>query len=253
MVEELSNYLKECDIEVVAAEDFTVPATKEDKHSILVLPSYNILEMIEEAVDEEGSLSDYVHKQLEEVHGLSVEDVFRRIVKSRLLYTDIESELKSLEGKNFEGIYQAYSLIWEGDELLNEQLSETETESFLISEKWVQDRLQDDALIVLELPKASGYEAPLWVPMGGYNECPLPVYQSVIVKHWQEAYGIKILAVTEDTWIFQAGSRPQTYEEAIKLAKEHFIFCQYVLDEFPSLGHYADYLMKQDVWHFWWD
>lgn len=253
MVEELSNYLKECDIKVVAAEDFTVPATKVDKHSILVLPSYNILEMIEEAVDEEGSLSDYVHNQLEEVLHLSVEDVFRRIVKSRLLYTDISSELKNLDGKNFEEIYRAYSLIWEGHELLDEQLSETETESFQISEKWVQDRLDDEALIVMELPLASGYEAPLWVPMGGYNECPLPVYQSVIVKHWQEEYGIKILAVTEDTWTFQASSRPQTHQEALKLAQEHFIFCQYVLDEFPSLGHYADYLMKQDVWYFWWD
>ncbi|TKI56771.1 DUF4253 domain-containing protein [Brevibacillus antibioticus] len=253
MVEELSNYLKACDIEVVAAEDFTVPATKVDKHSILVLPSFNILEMIEEAVDEEGSLSDYVHNQLEEVHRLSVEEVFQRIVKSRLLYTDLSSELKNLDGKNFEEIYRAYSLIWEGQELLDEQLSETETESFLISDKWVQDRLEDDALIVLELPQTSGYEAPLWVPMGGYNECPLPVYQSVIVKHWQEVYGIKILAVTEDTWIFQAGSRPQTYQEALKLAQEHFIFCQYVLDEFPSLGHYANYLMKQEVWHFWWD
>ncbi|WP_409177751.1 DUF4253 domain-containing protein [Brevibacillus fortis] len=253
MVEELSNYLKECDIEVVAAEDFSVPATKVDKHSILVLPSYNILEMIEEAVDKEGSLSDYVHKRLEEAHRLSVEEVFRHIAKSRLLYTDISSELKNLDGKNFEEIYQAYSLIWEGQELLDEQLSETETESFQISEEWVQDRLEDEALIVLELPLASGYEAPLWIPMGGYNECPLPVYQSVIVKHWQEAYGIKILAVTEDTWIFQAGSRPQTNQEALKLAQEHFIFCQYVLDEFPSLGHYADYLMKQDVWYFWWD
>lgn len=253
MVEELSNYLKECDIEVVATEDFSVPATKADTHSILVLPSYNILEMIEEAVDEEGSLSAYVHNQLAEVHSLSVEDAFRRIVNSRLLYTDISSELKNLDGKNFEEIYRAYSLIWEGHELIDEQRSETETESFQISEKWVRDRLEDEALIVLELPLASGYEAPLWVPMGGYNECPLPVYQSVIVKHWQKAYGIKILAVTEDTWTFQAGSRPQTYQDALKLAQEHFIFCQYVLDEFPSLGHYADYLMKQDVWYFWWD
>ncbi|MFS0571628.1 DUF4253 domain-containing protein [Brevibacillus sp. 179-C9.3 HS] len=31
------------------------------------------------------------------------------------------------------------------------------------------------------------------------------------------------------------------------------IFCQYLLDDFPTLGHYADYLMKQDVWYFWWD
>lgn len=253
MVEELSGYLTDCEIEVVAVEDLTLPATQADKHSILVLPSWNILEMIEEAVDEEESLSAFVHKQLEEAHRLSVEDVFRRIVQSRLLYTDISSELKNLEGQNFEDIYRAYSLIWEGNELIEEQISETETEARLISKEWVQDRLEEEELVVLSLPLASGNEAPLWIPMGGYNECPLPVYQSVIVGHWQEEYGIKILAVTEDTWIFQASTRPQTHQEALQLAKEHFIFCQYVLDEFPSVGHYADYLMKQDVWYFWWD
>lgn len=93
----------------------------------------------------------------------------------------------------------------------------------------------------------------MWVPMGGYNECPLPVYQSVIFRHFQQQYGANILAVTGDTWVLQASRRPQTAEEALQLAKEHFIFCQYVLEDQPTLGHYADSLLKQDVWYFWWD
>ncbi|WP_338754771.1 DUF4253 domain-containing protein [Bacillus sp. FJAT-52991] len=26
-----------------------------------------------------------------------------------------------------------------------------------------------------------------------------------------------------------------------------------MLEAYPTLGHYADYLMKHDVWYFWWD
>ena len=109
---------------------------------------------------------------------------------------------------------------------------------------------EDEQVILLTLPAEAGYEAPLWVPMGGYNECPLPEHQSVIFKHFQQTYQIKIVAVSEDTWILQAGKRPRTFDEALRLAKEHFIFCQYVMDGFPTLGHYADYLMKHDIWYF---
>lgn len=254
MVEELSQYYTECEMEVVSVENVTLPAKKEGMHSILVLPSDNLAEMLEEASDEAGSLSAYVHQQLAEVHELSVEEVMRQIVASQLEYTDIPSEHRNLEEKDFEDIYQAYALLWEGSELLNEQLCEGEHEPFLLNVSWVQEHMEDtDDLLVLSLPLQAGYEAPLWVPMGGFNECPLPVYQSVMMKHFQEKYEVTILAVTDDTWIVQAGRRPATEEEALRLAKEHFIFCQYILEGYPTLGHYADYLMKHDTWYFWWD
>ncbi|WP_431809319.1 DUF4253 domain-containing protein [Brevibacillus agri] len=115
-------------------------------------------------------------------------------------------------------------------ELIREELAETNPEPFDIDQAWVEQRIEEgDSLVVLNLPQERGYEAPLWVPMGGYNECPLPVYQSVIFRHFQQQYGANILAVTGDTWVLQASRRPQTAEEALQLAKEHFIFCQYVL------------------------
>ncbi|MGG1657997.1 DUF4253 domain-containing protein [Brevibacillus sp. NRS-1366] len=254
MVEELANYLKECDIEVVAVKNLLLPATTEGKHNILVVPGYNLVEMMEEVQDEEDSLSAYVHTQLEEVQRLSVEDAFRKIAESQLVYTDLSPEQKSLEGKDFEDIYRAYALLWEGNELMNEQHCETKTMPFAFHTGWVERKMgEDEELIVLTLPLEAGYEAPLWVPMGGFNECPLPVYQSVIFRHFQESYGVTLLAVSDDTWILQTGRRPQTYEEALTLAKEHFIFCQYVLEDQPTIGHYVDYLMKNDVWYFWWD
>ncbi|MGI2295334.1 DUF4253 domain-containing protein [Paenibacillus sp. GXUN7292] len=255
MMDELIHYLKECEIETVDLDNLTLPAKKDGKHGLLVLPCYNLVEMLEEVFDEEESLTAYVHNQLAKVHSLSAEDAWRKIVESQLYYTDLPADQKNLDGKGFEGIYQAYKLIWEGHELLNEQLCEAETEPFILNYSWIQSKIEDEdkKLIVLALSPESGFEAPLWVPMGGFNECPLPEYQSVIMKHWQENYETRALAVSDDTWVLQAGRKPSTQEEALKLAKEHFMFCQYVLESYPTLGHYADYLLKHDVWYFWWD
>ncbi|WP_145036031.1 DUF4253 domain-containing protein [Paenibacillus sp. Y412MC10] len=253
MVKELANYLSECDIEVLDLDGLTLPVPKEGEHKILIAPGYNLVEMMEEICEEE-SLSEYVNKELEQVQRLSMKDVLGKIVASRLSYTDIALEPEELEGKSFEELYRAYSLLWEGSEMLNEEFGESDTEPFDWNTTWVQGKVEEDEqVILLTLPTEAGYEAPLWVPMGGYNECPLPGYQSVIFKHFQQRYQIKIVAVSEDTWILQAGKRPQTHDEALRLAKEHFIFCQYVMDGFSTLGHYADYLMKHDIWYFWWD
>lgn len=253
MIEELSHYLSECDIEVLDLDSLTLPTMKEGEHKILIVPGYNLVEMMEEICEEE-SLSAYVNKELELVHQLTLKDALVKIVASQLSYTDISLEPEELEGKSFEDLYRTYSLLWEGNEILNEEICESDTEAFDWNTTWVQGKVEEDEqVILLTLPAEAGYEAPLWVPMGGYNECPLPEYQSVIFKHFQQMYMIKILAVSEDTWILQAGRRPQTHDEALKLAREHFIFCQYVLERFPSVGHYADYLMKHDTWYFWWD
>ncbi|MFF2018407.1 DUF4253 domain-containing protein [Paenibacillus sp. NPDC058177] len=262
MIEELVDSFASCDIEVVAVEQLSLPLTQEGKHRILVVPSYNIAEMLEEILEEEEkSLAEVVDRELKEVHSLSIVDTFRRIAESILVDADLPLEQKNLEGKSFEDIYAAYALVWAGHEMLNEKMAvreeeikiETEATSVLTTE-WVREKIEAaDDVIILTLPAGSGYEAPLWVPMGGYNECPLPVYQSAVFKHWQEQYHVTPLAVTQDKWVLQAGTRPLTYEAALRLAKEHFIFCQYVLERFDTLGHYAVYLMGNNEWDFWWD
>lgn len=89
--------------------------------------------------------------------------------------------------------------------------------------------------------------------MGGFNECPLPLYQAVLFKAWKDEYGAVPLLVKEDTWVLRADKLPATDEEALQLAKEHFLFCQYVLETFDTVGEYAAFLKKEPVWHFWWD
>lgn len=254
MIKELAEYLDKCEFEIVPCENALL-AAKEGMHSILVLHSFNILEMIEEEADEFDSLSAFVEHMKAEADGMTLVEAWRSIVKAILEYSSLSAEQKNIEDKNFDGIFGAYALLWEDNPLLEESMAETVTEPFVLDTTWIQRRLEeeDDKLIVLHLPQQSCDEAPLWIPMGGFNECPLPVYQSVIFKHWQEQYNIKLLAVSQDSWIIRAGRCPKTEEEALQLAKEHFTFCYYILERFDTLGQYANYLMKHDLWYFWWD
>ncbi|RKN86389.1 DUF4253 domain-containing protein [Paenibacillus ginsengarvi] len=136
--------------------------------------------------------------------------------------------------------------------MLEEQWSETSYTHPDIDLSWIADR-EEDGLLLLTLPAGESQYAPLIVPMGGFNECPQPLEQAVLFRHWQEEYGMVPLVVTQDTWVVRVSERPATDAAALQLAKEHFLFCQYVLETFDSIGQYASYLRRHDIWMFWWD
>ena len=52
----------------------------------------------------------------------------------------------------------------------------------------------------------------------------------------------------------RVATRPKTREEALALAREHYVYCADVIDQgFPSYSALAAYLMANDWWYFWWD
>ncbi|MFD0716051.1 DUF4253 domain-containing protein [Paenibacillus sp. GCM10027626] len=254
IIAQLSQFLEEQDIEIVPVENVE-SAFRAGEHNVLILHGYNILEMMEEMEEEHDSLSSFVENTLQEAEELPVDEAWKRIVQSALTYASLTPEQKDVEGKDFDDLFGAYALLWENEKLLDLTIIDSAIEPVTLEPSWIQQRLEEEEeqLLVLHLPQQSGYEAALWIPMGGFNECPLPLCQAVIFKHWQEKYNTTPLAVSQDSWVIRTGQRPQTEEEAIQLAKEHFMLCSYVLESFDTLGQYADYLMKHDVWHFWWD
>ncbi|WP_042476819.1 DUF4253 domain-containing protein [Bacillus ndiopicus] len=247
MLEEMLNYLQDCSIKMISSAEWS------EKQGLLVVPSYNLLEMLEDVCEEHMSLSDYVQQQRQELQNLSNDDVWRKIAESNLFH--LEPELRNLNGKGFEEIYKLSSSNTINDSFLDEAYIESTVSSFELDKAWINERneYEEEQVIVMSLPKETAFEAALWMPMGGFNECPLPLYQAAIMKKWQEQYDAKPIAVTQDSWILRAEGSPATFEEALVLAKEHVLFCQYVLEEFSTIGEYADYLMKESVWYFWWD
>ncbi len=252
-MEDILAFLKPYSCTTADIEQLTFPLGGPDgTGQLLILPSDNILEMMEEAEEEEGSLASFVEKQLEQVQSLTKLDALRSIVSAYLTYSELPIEVKQMDGKSFDEVYAAYARVWEGSELVDEQLTRGSYTYPEINIDWIEARMEDGALL-MPMKAEERYHAPLIIPMGGYNECPLPVYQAALFKHWQEEFEAAPLVVTQDTWVVQTGRLPVTDDEALQLAKEHFMFCQYVLESFDSVGQYASYLKNNEIWYFWWD
>lgn len=95
---------------------------------------------------------------------------------------------------------------------------------------------------------------PAYLRWGGWNECPAAEYHVAAMRGWRDRYGAELVGMSDDTINLRVASRPKTREEALALAREHYIYCADVIDQgFPSYSALAAYLMANDWWYFWWD
>lgn len=145
-------------------------------------------------------------------------------------------------------------------EILN--ISPSDIEPFEITEKPAKiigflDVLTDKVLpevMIAKIPTRNPWELPLWIPMGGFNDCPAPEEQAVIFKYWFETYGAVPACVTYDTWELFVSYPPETVEEALKTAKLQCIFdCDIVYQGCGTVANLAKDLIHNPVWYFWWD
>ncbi len=239
----------------VKTSDITYPAPADDAHLLLVIPSENLLEMMEEVAEEHDSFDASVQKSIAASEDLSLADGLRRSISWLLEYNELPAEYQPLEKLSVDKLYAAYRLLQDSEEpldMLDEQMVATERTLPVPDANWAEYR-QEDGAFWLKLPEGREYEAPVIIPMGGYNECPMPEVQTAIFREWQRQYGAYPIAVSESTWIVRADRRPQTDADALAIARQHVLFCPYVLESFDTIGEYASYLQQQDIWYFWWD
>lgn len=103
-------------------------------------------------------------------------------------------------------------------------------------------------------PTGDGTAIPAYLRWGGWNECPAAEYHVAAMRGWRDRYGAELVGMSDDTINLRVASRPKTREEALALAREHYIYCADVIDQgFPSYSALAAYLMANDWWYFWWD
>lgn len=111
-------------------------------------------------------------------------------------------------------------------------------------------------VILAKIPTRNPWELPIYVPMGGFNDCPLPEAQSALAKKWYEAYGAIPSVVAYDQWEFTLPKPIENLEEAKSLAREHYAFCTDRIDQYAEdydLNHLVYSLMHSTKWYFWWD
>jgi Domain of unknown function (DUF4253) len=92
---------------------------------------------------------------------------------------------------------------------------------------------------------------------GAANYCGDTAKISAVLRWWEERFGARLVALsgTATLWLSIA-SPPVTLDQALPIAAEHFAFCPdnvWQGGEPYTLAGYAETLVGQHCWRFWWD
>lgn len=109
-------------------------------------------------------------------------------------------------------------------------------------------------IAILKLPTDKPYEAFAYIPMGGFNDCPMPEDMVVVAKYWYEKFGAVPVSITYDEVEFIVDKPPIDKKEVDKLAIEQTVFCIDIVEQgVGSVEDLAKGLKNSPYWYFWWD
>ena len=112
-------------------------------------------------------------------------------------------------------------------------------------------------VLIAKFPARAPWELPLLLPMGGFNDCPLPWEQAAVFRFWHESYGAVPVVAGYDVWELRVTRPPMQLVEAEQLALQQFAFdYDLVLEagkDADSIRALASHLREAKAWYFWWD
>lgn len=104
------------------------------------------------------------------------------------------------------------------------------------------------------LPAAAAWQVPAVLGFGGWNDCPEATLQVARHRDWEARFGAEVCAVTNDTLECFVARPPETREEALKLAREQYVYCYDIVEQgTETLSNLAATLLNGPIWFFWWD
>jgi hypothetical protein len=109
-------------------------------------------------------------------------------------------------------------------------------------------------VLVALVPTLNSWEAPAHLKYGAWNECPPPEAHVALMKRWHDLYGAEVACMADDVVEVQVARPPADRDGAMKLAREHFIYCTDIVHQgTETLEALASALLGSSVWYFWWD
>ena len=111
-----------------------------------------------------------------------------------------------------------------------------------------------DKVYIATLPTTQPWQAACYLKIGGWNAVPFAPEHAALWRYWGEKYGATVASITSDVVEFTVARPPQTREEALQLAREHYLYCADIVDQrVESIEALAATLLNAPVWFFWWD
>lgn len=200
-----------------------IEGKKEGYTPLIVIPSEMMLEIVGTEVDKEYSKDDR-ETIIAKAENIDVKELLKRLL----------DEVMPME---------------EDDGITGEFSIEEQMNHFLSIEGAIHKKI-----IIAKIPTDKPWEVAAWVPVGGFNECPMPEEQVAVFKYWYEKYGATPALVTPDVWELFVGNPPKTQEESEFLAWEQFGFCgDIVWQGVGTVNSLAGTLINSPLWYFWWD
>jgi Domain of unknown function (DUF4253) len=74
------------------------------------------------------------------------------------------------------------------------------------------------------------------------------------LRSWRDRFGAELIGLSLDRMDLRVASRPNTREQGLELAREHYVYCRDIVDQGEgTLSSLAERLFADDWWNFWWD
>lgn len=162
-------------------------------------------------------------------------------------------------------------------ELLDQRIEKIGIPSFQGYHKVIEAFCREDEVDVACIPVERAWMIPSYLNCGAYNDVPASEELSAIFKHWEDQYGAQLISINDNgNFIFQVSRPPKTLKESYILAREHHLFCLFVLfdcysfpdpENIPVSGYgmihplryehsfdcLAQQLLNNNGWFFWFD
>ncbi len=85
-----------------------------------------------------------------------------------------------------------------------------------------------------------------------HNEWTVPL--SAVVRSWEDRFGVRVVGLGFNTLDLSVAAPPMTVDHALYVAAEHWAFCPDSIIQGPgTLTDYAEEIVGQNAWSFWWD
>ncbi len=85
-----------------------------------------------------------------------------------------------------------------------------------------------------------------------HNEWTVPL--AAVLRSWEERFGVRLVALGFNTMELSVAAPPVTAAHALRVAAEHWTFCPDAVFQGPgTLEDYAEQIIGQNFWSFWWD
>ena len=112
----------------------------------------------------------------------------------------------------------------------------------------------DQPLWIGKLATSDSWAVAACLQIGGWNDCPATPVHVALWHSWEERFGARIACATGSTVEFTVDRPPRVREQALRLAREHFLYCPDQIDQgYGTFERLAAALLDAPVWRFWWD